>query len=285
MNSLLIVGSSGLLGSTLVKLLEKFYDIKTITRTSENSDYCLDMSDTSLALTKLREIEPNYIINLAALTDVDKCETDIDSAYRINTRIAENIALYNRENKACFTIHISTDHYYDENESSEDMVNIYNAYAMTKYCAEKALNLENSTILRTNFFGKSWSTRSLGLCDSVYNAVKNGGNLKLFNDVYFSPLSINTLCDVIKLCLEKRNPGIFNVGSKQGMSKQDFLTAFLQECGFEGFSFDSVSVDSMNFKVRRPKDMRMNVSHFEQTFNYKLPLLLEEIKSVANEFR
>ena len=285
MNSLLIVGSSGLLGSTLVKSLENLYDINTLTRTSANSDYCLDMSDTSLALIKLRELTPNYIINLAALTDVDKCETDIDSAYRVNTRIAENIALYNKENKSCFTVHISTDHYYDENESSEDMVNIYNAYAMTKYCAEKALNLENATILRTNFFGKSCSTRSVGLCDSIYNTVKNNGHLKLFNDVYFSPLSINTLCDVIKICLEKRTPGTFNVGSKQGMSKQDFLTVFLQECGFDDFSFDSVSVDSMNFKVRRPKDMRMNVRHFEQTFNYKLPLLMEEIESVANEFR
>lgn len=109
--------------------------------------------------------------------------------------------------------------------------------------------------------------------------------MKLFNDVYFSPLSINTLCDVIHICLEKRTPGIFNVGAKQGMSKQEFLIKFLHKCGFDDFSFESISVDSMNFKVRRPKDMRMNVSHFEKTFNYKLPLLLEEIESVANEFK
>ncbi|MEZ9511056.1 sugar nucleotide-binding protein [Vibrio breoganii] len=285
MDTLLIVGSSGLLGSSLVKALGKKYVIKTITHTSENSDYNLDMSEPKSALKVLKEIKPNYIVNLAALTDVDKCEYNIESAYLINTRISENIALYNELNKDCFTVHISTDHYYDKNESSEDMVNIYNAYAMTKYCAEKSLKLDNVTILRTNFFGKSFSHRSIGLCDSIYNTVKNNKTLKLFNDVYFSPLSINTLCNVIDTCIEQKQPGIFNVGSKKGMSKEKFLVTFLNKCGFDNFDYDSVSVDSMNFKVKRPKDMRMDVRHFEETFNYKLPFLLEEIESVANEFR
>lgn len=285
MESILIVGSSGLLGSSLVKALEGRFSVKTLTRTSEGSDFSLDMSNSVAALNILRKVKPNYIINLAALTDVDKCEADIESAYLINTRIAENIALYNGENKDCYTIHISTDHFYNKKNSNESMVEIYNSYAMTKYCAEQSLCLDNVTILRTNFFGKSRSNSSLGLCDSIYKIAKDNGKLKLFNDVYFSPLSIDRLCQIIELCIKKKKPGIFNVGSKEGMSKEEFLKIFLRKCGFYNLDFESVSVDTMNLKVKRPKDMRMDVALFENTFNYELPFLLEEIEGVAHEFR
>jgi dTDP-4-dehydrorhamnose reductase len=113
---------------------------------------------------------------------------------------------------------------------------------------------------------------------------KEGKELKLFHDVYFSPLSIQTLCDVICTCLNKKLPGVYNVGAKSGMSKELFLKKFLKLAGLAELKYASVSVDDMNFKTPRPKDMRMNVSLFEQTFNYKLPKLINEIESVANEF-
>ncbi|WP_373958839.1 sugar nucleotide-binding protein [Vibrio gigantis] len=285
MKRVLIVGSSGLLGSSLTNYLASRYDVKTVTSSSSNSDFKVDMSNQQPCLDLLSEVDPDFIINLAAYTDVDGCESNIEKAYRINSKIAENIADYCRLNNQAFVVHISTDHFYDEEQSDENKVRIYNSYAMTKYSAELSYIPDQTTILRTNFFGRSSSSISLGLCDSIYKLACSGKELNLFNNVYFSPVSINTLCSIIELSLRKKLPGIYNVGSKKGMSKQDFLLEFLRKCGIEEIKYKSVNVELMNFPVRRPKDMRMDVTLFERKFEYILPTLIEEIESVANEYK
>lgn len=284
MKRILIIGSNGLLGTSLVRVLRPFYELITVTRKSPDSDYNIDMSSGINSARLLSEVQPDFIINLAALTNIDICERDVNLAYMVNTKIAENIALYSNNNTV-FVVHISTDHIYDAENSSENEVVIYNSYAMTKYCAEKSFISDNAVILRTNFFGKSLSQASKGLCDSIYELAAAGKELKLFKDVYFSPLSINTLCDVIVVCLEKQISGVFNVGSKEGMSKELFLKSFLEMSCINNFKYQAVSVDEVDFITSRPKDMRMDVSSFERNFNYKLPKLINEITNVAYEFK
>jgi len=285
MSKVLIIGSNGLLGSSLSKYLEKMHEVVTVTRLSEDSDFQLDMSSTSKSQKKISEIKPDYIINLAAITNVDTCEDNVKLAYNVNTKIAENIALY-CNNKNVFVVHISTDHIYNKNISSENEVEIQNNYALTKYFAEKCYNTDdNAVVLRTNFFGKSESENSKGLCDTIYDQVQKGVELNLFNDVYFSPLSINTLTNIIARCLKCKIPGVFNVGSKEGMSKERFLLEFLNQSGVNDFKHNSLSVDELNLKTTRPKDMRMDVSLFESVYKYNLPKLKTEIESVANEFK
>ena len=92
MKKVLLIGSNGLLGSSLVKVLQPLFKLITVTRTSQNSDYNLDMASKSKSSQLFSEVKPDLIINLAALTNVDTCEENIDLAYRVNSRIAENIA-------------------------------------------------------------------------------------------------------------------------------------------------------------------------------------------------
>jgi dTDP-4-dehydrorhamnose reductase len=281
----LVIGANGLLGASLIEKLRSKYQLITVTRVSENSDYNVDMTSVIECARVLSHIKPDIIINLAALTNVDLCESNIGLAYNVNTKIAENISQYRNPEGSAFILHISTDHVYDAENSKECDVIIKNSYAMTKYCAEKTYDLDNTTILRTNFFGKSLSDKSEGLCDSIYQLAKSGKKLKLFNDVYFSPLSINTLCDVILTCLEKKIGGVFNVGSKDGLSKEFFLKEFLNLSGLPNIKYQSISSDEVESKTARPKDMRMNTELFEKVFSYELTKLKNEIESVANEFK
>jgi dTDP-4-dehydrorhamnose reductase len=281
----LVIGSNGFLGASLVITLKPLFELITVTRKSPNSDYNVDMAHSTETACLLSRVKPDFIINLAALTNVDLCEADFNLAYRINSKIVENIARYSNDQKDVFVVHVSTDHIYDGENSSEDDVVICNAYAMTKYCGEKSFKADNAVVLRTNFFGKSLSQSSEGLCNSIYNRAVTGQQLKLFNDVYFSPVSINTLCDVVLLCLEKKIAGVFNVGSKEGMSKERFLKKFLEFSGLKNVEYLSISADDTGFKTPRPKDMRMDVSLFEKMFEYKLPQLIDEIPGVANEFK
>lgn len=285
MKTILLIGSNGLLGSSLTIKLKNNFNLITVTRKSRDSNYQTDMSSKVDSQAIFNTTNPDIIINLAALTDVDLCEKNISLAYKANTRIVENIASYTIKKPNTFVLQISTDHLYNLNMSAEDDITIINNYAMTKYCAEKCLSHANSIILRTNFFGKSLSSSAQGLCNTMYQKASKGDELNLFNDVYFSPVSIASLCEIILICITKKIPGVYNIGSKNGMSKELFILSFLKSCGLQNIKYKSISVDNLKLETLRPKDMRMNVSLFEKIYEYKLPTLKYEIESVANDFK
>ena len=96
------------------------------------------------------------MINAAALTDVDKCETVFSAAQRVNATLACDLAVI-ASNLACKLIHISTDQLFDGNSGpyvESDKVNPINHYGFTKCMAENLImhNNNKALILRTNFF-------------------------------------------------------------------------------------------------------------------------------------
>ncbi|GIU46266.1 SDR family oxidoreductase [Shewanella algidipiscicola] len=290
MEKVLLIGSTGLLGSALSAHLKSSdqYDVYGLSRHSANADIQLDISNTEDALVFFAELEPDYIINLAAITDVEACQRNLDLAYKVNCKIAENVSLYavNFSKKPVFIVHISTDHFYDgEGDSKENDIVMLNNYAITKYCAEKSLPIEQSVILRTNFLGRSYVSSAASLTDIMYARYHSGSDIKLFNDVFISPLSMKTLCNAISVCLQKKIPGIYNVGSKEGLSKEAIIVNFFRWLGINNFKCESISIDSVPQLTVRPKDMRMDVSAFEKAYNYILPNLNDEIREIAYEYK
>ncbi|NIY83313.1 sugar nucleotide-binding protein [Vibrio hepatarius] len=281
MKKILIIGSSGLLGSSLSEfLILQGYEVVTVTRTSLNSNYRIQADIAEQLDEVLNKENPQYIINLAALTDVALCETEPSLAFSLNACIPDNIARSSYKNS--HVIHISTDHIYNSNLSKENEVVVLNNYAKTKLEGEQYCDLSRTTILRTNFFGKSKSMRSVGLCDSVYEMALSGRKLSLFKDVFFSPLSIDSLIENILLVIHNPKAGVYNLGSRCGMSKGDFISKFLTEVNAE-FEYELVNMPELS--VARPHDMRMCITKFEQTFSTTMPKLEEEIRKVANEYK
>ncbi|KGY11301.1 hypothetical protein NM22_15665 [Vibrio tubiashii] len=281
MNKVLVIGSSGLLGSSLCQfMINNGYNVVTVTRTSPDSDYRIQADIAEELNEVLSKEKPNYIVNLAALTDVNRCEFEPEVAFSVNAAIPENIA--SSDYKNAHVIHISTDHIYNTSHANENDVTVLNTYAQTKLEGEQCCDLSRTTILRTNFFGKSKSNRSVSLCDSVYEMAKSGKKLTLFKDVFFSPLSIDSLVEYILLVIRKPIPGVYNLGSKDGMSKGDFIHHFLTEANIE---FEYEFIDMPELEVVRPHDMRMCIEKFEQTFSVDMPKLVEEIRKVANEYK
>ncbi|MGO2335525.1 SDR family oxidoreductase [Providencia sp.] len=278
-----IIGANGLLGSTLsCTLKNKGYHVVTVTHTSLGSDYQSDVSEKKNLDTILQTEQPEIIINLAALTNVEQCELETDKAEKLNINIPKNIANSSYQN--AFIIHISTDHIYNKNNADETEISLINNYAKTKYLGEKEYDLSKSIILRTNFFGKSKSNNSVGLCDFIYNSAQQGAHLNLFNDVFFSPISINSLVKYIELVIQKKHTGIYNLGSRNGMTKGDFIYKFLNYSSINDFNHTFIPMPHNN-DINRPHDMRMNVDKFQNVFSLILPTLDEEIRNVSNDFK
>jgi dTDP-4-dehydrorhamnose reductase len=167
----------------------------------------------------------------------------------------------------------------------ETQVTLTNNYAFSKYAGELAAMLVPSTILRTNFVGRSKVGSRESLTDWVYNSLTGKQHVQVLQDVYFSPLSMATLVRMIALVVEKKPLGVFNLGSHQGMSKADFDFAFARELNLPTATMTRIDSAQARFlKAYRPKDMRMDCSKFEQALGVTLPNLLEEIKNVAKEY-
>jgi len=186
----------------------------------------------------------------------------------------------------CHLIQISTDHVYDGiGPHSEDQVTLTNNYASSKYAGELAATRVPSTVIRTNFVGRSKVGHRDSLTDWVYNSLTRGEDVRVLRDVFFSPLSMITLTEMILLVIEKKPLGIYNLGSHEGMSKAEFDFSFAENLGLQTKTMIPIDCSQATFlRAYRPKDMRMNCLKFENTLGVKLPLLEDEIKRVAKEY-
>ncbi len=287
METVLVTGATGLLGSSLVPLLKvRGYEVITHAR-SGDADFLADLSVTDEVFKLLDKTRPDIIINLAGLTDVDRCEALPSQAYSANVHTLENIVNWIRQkNTHCHLVHISTDMVYDGvSPHTEDTVSLTNYYAFSKYAGELAAASAPSTILRTNFFGRSHCAERTSLTDWLFRSLSNSDTIQVFDDVLFSPLAMDTLSNMIELTIRKKPVGVFNLGTHGGMSKADFAFAFAEELNLSAGVMTRTSTDQVTFlKTYRPKDMRMECSKFENTLTIKLPSLRNEIKRVAKEY-
>lgn len=287
MARILVTGATGLLGSTLVPfLVRKGHSVIRHghrIHADINANLC-NPTETSRLLT---QASPDCIINLAALTNVDTCEAEPDKAYQLNVSSVHNICQAIRQHSSvCHLVHISTDQLYDgQGPHREHEITIRNCYAFSKIAAEFAAVSVPSTIIRTNFFGRSQCSGRSSFSDWLYQGLKHNEPLSVFEDVLFSPLSTSTLCTMIERLVLLRPVGVFNLGSCCGMSKADYAYAFAAALDFSTHNLKRTLSSSMPLlNARRPKDMRMDSQLFEQTLGVILPSLTDEINNLRSDY-
>lgn len=281
MEKVLVAGGTGLLGTFLVKQLND-QGIKNISHGHKSeAQLNFDMTDFNQVKMFLDKINPKLIVNLVCLSDVEKNEKDYQLAKKLNIQPVVNISKWiNSKKENIKFIQVSTDHVYDkEGTSCEEDVVIKNNYAETKFEAEKIALSANALILRTNFFGRSLNPNRESFTDWIdRNIDRQNFPLNLFNDVYFSPIHISTLSKIIIKLFKSYNSGVYNLGSKDGMSKAQFALEYSDILKNDKSKIKLTSIDKMKFAANRPKGMMMNISKFEKKFNIELPSLREEIK-------
>jgi len=283
---ILVTGAHGLLGSSLTPYLRSCgYHIISISR-KDNSDIQADLTDLKKVNVELTKIMPDVIVNLSALTDVDECDKEPQKAYLLNVRIVENLTSWIHKNRnKCHLVQISTDQVYDGvGPYKEDAITLTNYYSFSKYAGELAALSVFSTVLRTNFFGPSRCLGRSSLSDWLVTSLRNNKSITVFDDVKFSPLSIKKLVELIEIVIDRPIEGVFNVGSRNGLSKADFAFSLANVLSLSTKSMVKDSSKKIELKAYRPKDMRMDSTLFEKTFKLEVPSLKEEIESMKGAY-
>lgn len=286
MAHVLITGANGMLGGTLVPLLESHHYVVIRHGLTSQAQVRADLTDVDQTVEVLNQTCPDVIVNLAAATNVDECERHPQLAYRANVRIVENLTRWINKSKApCHLVHISTDHVYDGlGPHNEDQILLTNYYAFSKYAGELVAATVPSTIIRTSFFGPSHSPGRISFSDWIVNAISRGKRISVFEDILFSPLSLDRLAKFIELAIEQKSTGVFNVGSRDGWSKADFAFTLAKALNLSVDVLDRGPSTAAHLDAYRPKDMRMECNRFETMFNVCLPTLDEEIQSMRCQY-
>lgn len=285
MSRVLILGAAGLLGRYVcAELAAAGLQVYAQSRSPRSGcDQVFDPADTEVLRHRLSALRPQAVVNAAALTNVDYCEHHLDEAYRVNTGMVESLAAWVSEFQPdCHVVQISTDQLYDRTGyQTEADIDLLNVYALTKYAAEIGLRgIENHTVLRTNFFGRSHTAGRESFSDWIYNAMLRSTPIRLAVDIQFNPLSLPTLARYIAAVVQRPVRGVLNLGSRSSLSKHGFGLAFARALSLSPACLTACTAAELAFQVRRPLDMRMDVSKSTDLLG-PLPDLESEIERAA----
>jgi len=283
MKKLLVTGSSGMLGSSLVLKAEASYEVygadKEIPVPSAKRTVKVDLSDKKAVDSMMDSIRPDIVIHCAAIIDVEACEKDYGLAYASNAASTENIL--SGFSSAGRFIYISTDSVFNGEKGSYNELDApepLNNYARSKLEGERFVESysKNYVIVRTNIFGRKKIKTNSSFAEWVCENLKKNIPIKMFTDIIFSPISVNMLSALLLKLLTVDFSGKLNIGSIDSISKCEFGYAIADMLGLDKSCITPVSVDTFSFTAKRPKNTSLDVSKAKDIFGH-LPNVREEI--------
>ena len=237
---------------------------------------------------KIDILKPDIIIHTAGLTSVELCEENPQLAQAVNVEFAGNVALTCYQ-KGIQLVHISTDHLFSGDPLMADEslpTSAMNVYGKTKALAEKLVlqNCPKGLIIRTNFYCWSPSYRS-SFSDKIINTLRQGKELNLFDDVFYTPILAEKLILVVHKLIESRECGIFNVVGDDRISKYHFGLAVAKQFGLNANLIKRSKMKERPELVKRPQDMSLSNNKVTQATGLKIGGTKEHLKILFEQER
>lgn len=270
MSKIIVLGASGQLG-TCLKMVSTRRGVTDIAFPAEDQGNILDVAGLEALFT---EHAPQYVINCAAYTAVDKAEDDLALARRVNRDGAENLARLCQSHGAVL-VHVSTDFVFQGDTpkllTEEDEALPISVYGLTKLEGEQAITdtLEAHYILRT-----SWLYSEYGN-NFVKTMLKLGADrpeLSIIADQVGAPTYAIDLADAILSIIEsgKSAYGTYHYSNEGTISWYDFAQAIFDISGSQ-VKLHPITTAQYPTRAMRPAFSAMNKSKIKSTFSLEIP--------------
>ncbi len=240
---IMITGCNGQLGNELQSILKSLKsEIGDIPGEYKNAEVSavdvdtLDITDYLSVKEFVLNENPDIIFNCAAMTNVDGCETMLETAYKVNAAGVRNLAMAAKLANAKF-VHISTDYVFAGNGKKPykewDMIDPQSVYGASKALGEKyALAFNDKTfIVRT-----SWLYGYIGknFVKTVRRVLREKGSITVVNDQRGNPTNANDLAHHLLLLGVTEEYGIYHCTGEGECSWYEFASEIAKLSGFEG---------------------------------------------------
>ena len=234
-----------------------------------------DLLDKNAVDYVLKKARPSWVINCAAMADLDVCEDKPELAQKLNAEIPGLFAAACAEKNIRF-VHISTDAVFDGTKdgfyTEEDEPNPINVYSRTKLEGERAVlrsNLE-AIVARVNFYGWSLSSRR-SLAEFFFNNLNNNKSMSGFTDVMFCPMFVGHTARILLAMLEKNLTGLYHVVGGQAISKYQFGVEIARKFGLKEGEISPKSVLSSGLIAQRSNNLSLSIHKLSTDLGQPIP--------------
>ena len=273
----LVTGANGQLGQSLQFIAPNYPEIKFVFCSSAD----LDISNLENCLAVFSNIQPNYCINAAAYTAVDKAESEPKKAHLVNVVGTKNLAEVCKKHNTIL-LHISTDFVFDGNKNSPysetDDTNPTGVYGQTKLDGEKAIQavFDNYFIIRT-----SWVYSQFGnnFMKTMLRLASERESLSIVNDQIGTPTNAVDLADaLIKIVISNKNTfGIYNFSNEGQCSWYDFAKKIF-EINKIKIDLQPIPTTSFPTPAKRPAFSVLDKTKIKNTFGIEIKNWEESLK-------
>lgn len=288
---ILIVGSKGQLGSELQDILKSGRaDLGEISENIKNAKVIsmdlneLDITNLQQVKEKINMLKPDVVINCAAATNVDKCETDKEAAFKVNSIGPRNLAIACEEIGGKI-VQISTDYVFSESSkiplAEYDLTCPCNVYGKTKLLGENYIREFSSKyfIIRTAWlYGFSGNN----FVYTMRKLAKDNDFIKVVNDQKGNPTNANDLAYHILKIIDTEEYGIYHCTGKGECTWHEFAKLIIELSG-EKCEVSPCTSEEYKTLARRPKYSSMDNMMFRNTVGDEMRNWEDALKSFISK--
>jgi dTDP-4-dehydrorhamnose reductase len=272
---ILVVGANGMLGRDLTALLGgrgRGIDIEDI-----------DITDLQSTERVLRALHPQVVVNCAAYTDVDGCESDVEKAMQVNGEGVAHLAMATREIGARL-VHVSSDYVFDGTKGApyqeDDAPNPLSVYGESKLAGEMnaAFNPEH-IVVRTQWL---YGPHGKNFVETMLRLAGEKGAVTVVDDQVGSPTWTVDLARAILVLIDKGCTGIYHVANAGHCSWNGFARAIFEESGMET-PVHGMTTEQLNRPAHRPLHSTLDCGKLERDTGFRLQSWRDALRSYLNQ--
>ncbi len=285
----LVVGAGGLLGGNVTSVaLDRNEAVVSAYHSDDPGFDCpshqVDITSLAEVDDLVNEVDPDAIVNCAAMTDVDGCETDPEQAYAVNADGAEHVARAADRVDAAL-VHTSTDYVFS-GESTDPYSETAEAepkqvYGESKLAGERRVRETHSDplVARLSFvYGRSRPDGSIsGFPAWVLEKARKGDEIPLFTDQRVSPTYAKGTAETLLHLLGAHQTGTFNVASRSCVTPHEFGELIVEEAGFADATLTENSMTDIDRDAGRPQYTCLDTTAVEGALDCPQPTLEEDL--------
>jgi dTDP-4-dehydrorhamnose reductase len=239
-----------------------------------------DITDRKGVQREVEALQPQVLVNAAAYTDVDGCESKKEMAFAVNAEGAKNVAL------ACAAIggrmiHLSTDYVFDGSSRipyrEEDLPNPLNVYGSSKLQGERYIQaiLENHLIVRTEWL---YGRHGKNFVDTIVRHAGQQKELRVVDDQRGSPTFTRDLSFALERLIGMEARGILHVTNSGSCTWFEFARQILGEKGYNHVQVIPISSEELARPAKRPASSVMDCRKYEKLTGSKMTPWKEALK-------
>lgn len=268
----LVIGGDGFLGKKILSIFSKKGEKVTGTGHSKKAKNLipLDITSRKRVFEVIEKVKPDVVINTAALTDVDWCETHEKECFKVNIDGVENIALACKKLE-CKMVQISTDYVFDGRKKTKynekDKPIPLNVYSKSKYKAEKVVqkNLENYLIIRTIvLYGFNDLEDKTTFVKWVLEKLKEGKEFKVVEDQVGCPTLIDDIAEALFVLIKKDRKGVYHASGSEYISRHNFAKKIAKAFGFNKRLVKPCLSSELKQKAKRAKYLNSDLGKIKK---------------------